>query len=115
MSKRKKYTKTVSKFRDEKIHISSEVIKIELQNELINEKYKTVFYCKSETKPEGRMCVAWGKTRIVVGSKVEMNGRFKDDIFLVWNTTITNDKILPVEKNPKIEEIKKQIRELHKR
>lgn len=99
----------------EKVHISTEVIKIELQNEIINEKFKTVFYCKSDTNPEGRMCVAWGKTRIIEGSKIEMDGRFKDDIFLVWNMTITNNKLLPVEINPKIAELKGKIKELLKK
>lgn len=115
MVRRKKYIRQPSKYEAEKVHISTEVIKIELQNEFINEKYKTVFYCKSDKCPEGRMCVAWGKTRIVEGSKIEMDGRFKDGIFLVWNMTITNNKILPVEICPKIAELKQKIKELHKK
>lgn len=101
MTKRKKYISQPSKYESEKVHISTEVIKIELQNELVNEKLKTVFYCKSDTIPTGRMCVAWGKTRIVEGSKIEMDGRFKDGIFLVWKMIITNNKILPAEIIPK--------------
>lgn len=115
MGKRRRYVKQPSKYEAEKVHISTEVIRIELQNEIINEKYKTVFYCKSDTNPEGRMCVAWGKTRIVVGSKIEIDGRFKDGIFLVWKITITNNKILPVEISPKVAELKQKIKELHKR
>ena len=109
MSRRKRYVKQPSKYEAEKIHITSEVIKIELQNQLVNDKYKTVFYCKSNTLPEGRMCVSWEKTRIVVGSKIEMDGRMKDEVFLVWKMTITNDKILPIEINPQLEEIKKRL------
>lgn len=113
--KRKKYIRQPSKYEAEKVHISTEVIKIELQNELVNEKYKTVFYCKSTTNPKGRMCVAWGKTRIVEGSKIEIDGRFKDDIFLVWKMTITNNKILPVEICPEMAELKQKIKELTKK
>lgn len=115
MSRRKRYVKPVSKYEAEKVHISSEVIKIEQQNEPVNDKYKTVFYCKSKKIPEGRMCIAWGRTRIAVGSKVEMDGRLKEDVFLVWSLTITNNVIAPVEHNPHIEKIREQVMRLKNR
>lgn len=109
---RKKFIKKISKYESEKVHITSTVIKIEEQNVLVNDKYKTVFYCESQSNPEGRMCIAWGKTRIIVGSKVELDGRFKDDVFLVWKMTITNQKALEFEPNPYIEQIKSKLKEL---
>ncbi len=109
---RRKFIRKVSKYEKEKVHISSTVIKIEEQNVLFKDKYKTVFYCQSQTQPEGRMCIAWGRTRIVVGSKVELDGRFKDDVFLVWKMTITNQKALEFEPNPYIEQIKSKLKEL---
>ena len=115
MARRKKYIRQPSKYEAEKVHISAEVIKIEIQNEIVNEKYKTVFYCRSSINPKGRMCVAWGKTRIIEGSTVEMDGRFKDDVFLVWKMTITNNKILPVEMPPQMAELKQKIKELTKK
>lgn len=113
MSRRKK--KYTSKYEAEKVHISTTVIKIEEQNVLVNDKYKTVFYCESQNNPEGRMCIAWGKTRIIVGSNVELDGRFKDDVFLVWQMTITNGKALEFEPNPYIEKIKSKLKELRQK
>lgn len=74
------------KWRKELIQIDSIVIKIELQNEIINDKFKTVFYCSSKAEPEGRMCVAWGRTTFKVGDKVMMTGRMiEQGVFLVWS------------------------------
>lgn len=115
MGRKKKFIPKVSKYESEKVHISSTVTKIEEQNVLVNDKYKTVFFCESQTKPEGRMCIAWGKTRIIVGSKVELDGRFKDDVFLVWKMIITNQKALEFEPNPHIEKIKSRLKELRQR
>lgn len=130
---RKRGFKKTSKYEAEKVHISTTVIKIEEQNVLVNDKYKTVFYCESQNnslngceqgsspsshpgpRPEGRMCIAWGKTRIIVGSNVELDGRFKDDVFLVWQMTITNGKALEFEPNPYIEKIKSKLKELRQK
>ncbi len=63
----------------------TKVLRIEEQNLLVNDKYKTVFYCKSINYPEGIMCIAWGRTTIKEGDRVELKGRPKDKIFLVWS------------------------------
>ena len=31
------------------------------------------------------MCIAWGRTKIKEGDRVELKGRPKDKIFLVWS------------------------------
>ena len=83
MSRRRK--RFISKYENEATYIvGKKVVKIEEQNTVIGDKLKTVFYCESINKPEGRMCIAWGKTNFEVGDIVDMKGRIKDDIFLVW-------------------------------
>lgn len=75
----------VSKYADEAVLVvGKKVLKIEEQNTEINDKMKTVFYCES-TKLEGRMCIVWGRTDFKVGDVVDMKGRVKDDVFLVWS------------------------------
>ena len=68
----------------------TKVLKIEEQNKPINDKLKTVFYCKSQTKPEGIMCVSWGRTSIDVGDTVELKGRLKNNVFIAWEIQIKN-------------------------
>ena len=36
------------------------------------------------------MCVAWGKTSIKEGDGVELKGRYKDGVFIVWSIQIKN-------------------------
>lgn len=85
MARRKKKQRYVSKYADEAVYvIGKKVLKIEEQNLEVNDKMKTVFYCES-SKPEGRMCIAWGRTNFKVGDVVDMKGRVKDDVFLVWS------------------------------
>ena len=83
---RKKY---VSKYENDAVLISSVVTKIEIQNVEIKDKFKTVFYCESKAKPEGRMCVQWGRSSVKVGDKFEAKGRITEDgTFLVWSLMI---------------------------
>lgn len=81
---RKQAANNISKWEKEAICIASKIIKIEVQNQEINEKFKTVFYCESKTKPEGRMCIVWGRTTFKEGNEITMTGRMKEDVFLVW-------------------------------
>ena len=84
MARRKKKTRYVSKYADEAVYVvGKKVLKIDEQNTEVNDKMKTVFYCES-TNPEGRMCIAWGRTNFRVGDVVDMKGRIKDEVFLVW-------------------------------
>lgn len=73
------------KYLDETFIFPTKVLRIEEQNLLVNDKYKTVFYCKSINNPDGIMCIAWGRTTIKEGDRVELKGRPKDKIFLVWS------------------------------
>lgn len=76
----------ISKYEDEIIYLTGKkILKIEEQNTEINNKMKTVFFIESATKPEGRMCITWGRTNFQTGDVVDMKGRIKDDIFLVWS------------------------------
>lgn len=80
--RKKKY---VSKYTDQSVWVKDKrILKIEQQNAEVNDKFKTVFYVESKEKPEGRMCIAWGRTTFQEGDFVDMKGRFKDDVFLVW-------------------------------
>ena len=60
------------------------VCKIVFLNKWYGERLKSVFYCPSYEKPEGRMCVYWqGRCTVEVGDYVRMKGKFSDGIFLV--------------------------------
>lgn len=60
------------------------VCKIDFLNKWYGERLKSVFYCPSYEKPEGRMCVYWqGRCTVEVGDYVRMKGKFSDGIFLV--------------------------------
>ena len=86
MARRKKFVRQPSKYENEAILVTSTVKKIELQNVEVNEKLKTVFYCESNQLPEGRLCIAWGRTNIDVGSRFQAKGRLlPDGTFLVWS------------------------------
>ena len=54
---RKKKQKYVSKYENDAVLVHSKVLKIELQNQEINGKLKTVFYCESKAFPEGTFVV----------------------------------------------------------
>ena len=83
---RKRKQKFVSKYEDDAMIVASKVLKIEMQNQEMNGKLKTVFYCESQTKPEGRMCVQWGKTNIQVGDEFQAKGRLTPEgTFIVWS------------------------------
>lgn len=83
---RRRFFKKSSKYADEAMMVVSTVKKIELQNVEVNDKLKTVFYCESTQLPEGRLCIAWGRTNIDVGSRFQAKGRLlPDGTFLVWS------------------------------
>lgn len=82
----KKYKEII----DSLVLVPTKVLRIEEQNTVINDKFKTVFYCQSVKTPEGVMCVAWGKTSIREGDGVELKGRHKDGVFIVWSIQIKN-------------------------
>lgn len=83
---RKKKEKYVSKYENDAVLVHSKILKIELQNQEINGKLKTVFYCESKAFPEGRMCVHWGRTNIQVGDEFQAKGRLTPEgIFVVWS------------------------------
>ena len=84
---RKKCRYIPKKYKNEFRVISSRVSKIVEQNKVINEKYKTVFYCDSTKNPEGQMCVVWGNTTIRPGDEVLLEGRFVNNVFAVWSIT----------------------------
>lgn len=81
---RRKIIKQPSKYEKDAIRVISTITEIELQNQEVNGKWKTVFYCKSNSNPKGRMCIIWGRTTFKVGDEINMTGRLKDDVFLVW-------------------------------
>lgn len=84
MARRKKFIKQPSKYEKDAVMITTKILKVELQNFEVNKKYKTVFYCPSYEKPEGRMCIVWGRTTFNAGDEITMTGRFNDGVFLVW-------------------------------
>ena len=66
---KKRFKKQPSKYENEALLLTSTVERIEVQNAVINGKFKTVFYCKSDDNPEGQICVYWQRTTFKVGSK----------------------------------------------
>lgn len=64
--------------------VETEVCRIDFLNAEYGNKLKSVFYCPSYEKPDGRMCIYWqGKCTLDVGDKVRLRGNFNDGIFLV--------------------------------
>ena len=82
---RKRAANDYGKWEGQVVQGTSKIIKIEIQNQEINDKFKTVFYCESKKNPEGIMCVIWGRTTFKTGDEINMTGRFKDGVFLVWS------------------------------
>ncbi len=67
--RRRKFVRK-SKYEDNAVLINSTIQKIDIQNEEIGDKYKNVFYIKSNTYPEGRMCILWGESSFEVGDNI---------------------------------------------
>ncbi len=64
--------------------VDATVCKIDFLNQPYGNKLKSVFYCPSYEKPEGRMCVYWqGRCTVEIGDYVRMKGKFSDGIFFV--------------------------------
>ena len=70
------------------IDVETTVTNIIELNNVVNNKYKTVFECESKNE-KPRMCVYWERSSIAIGDKVKLTGRLKNDVFLVWNMLIT--------------------------
>lgn len=93
MARHKRKYHTNNKYKeiiDSLVLVPTKVLKIDEQNTVINENLKTVFYCQSVKRPEGVMCIAWGRTSIKEGDNVELKGRHKDGVFIVWSIQIKN-------------------------
>ena len=89
MSRRKK-KKTVSKYIDDAIVVTSKVVAIEYTNAEVGESIKNVFYMKSDKYPDkGRMCISWGRCSVKVGDEVCCKGRINEQgTFLIWTLLI---------------------------
>lgn len=74
-----------SKYEEEAVIARATVNRVEVVNQLVNDKYKNVFYCPSYLEPNGRMCIYWGRVMLNIGDEIEMKGRFSDGAFLVWS------------------------------
>lgn len=72
------------KWADQVVQTTLKITEIELQNQIYKDKLKTVFYCAGPSKPEGIMCVAWERTTFNVGDEIDLTGRIKDGVFIVW-------------------------------
>lgn len=73
----------------ESVWVETTVSRIEMLNQEINGKLKTVFYCPSYYAPkEGRMSIIWGRVHIQEGDKIQMKGRFYDGVFVATKLTI---------------------------
>lgn len=84
---RRKKKKT-SKFIDEAILVKATVTEVIEKNKEYSHRLKNVFKCASQTGID-RMCILWGRSNIDAGDEVQMQGRFKDDVFLAWSIQIT--------------------------
>lgn len=84
---RRKKKKT-SKFIDEAILIKATVTEVIEKNKEYSHRLKNVFKCASQTGID-RMCILWERSNIDAGDEVQMQGRFKDDVFLAWSIQIT--------------------------
>ena len=83
MARKRVYKK--SKWIDDSVIATGEVLSIDFINKEVGNNLKTVFYVSSTQHIDGRQCVIWGRQNFKVGDKVEMKGRFSNDIFLAWS------------------------------
>lgn len=81
----KKSISKYSKYANEAILLVGTITEIEIQNQILKEKYKTVFYCKNDTTTKENKCIIWGLSTFEVGDRINAKGRIKDGIFLVWS------------------------------
>lgn len=79
--------KKTSKFIDEAILVNTTITEIIEKNKEYSYRFKNVFKCASKTGID-KMCILWGRSNIDVGDEVQMQGRFKDDVFLAWSIQI---------------------------
>lgn len=87
---RKKHTsKYNSRYAAELVIIETKIIEIIEANKLQDSgKVKNVFVCESSKKPEGQVCILWGGANLAVGDEIQIQGRFKDNVFLAWSLNI---------------------------
>ena len=67
---------------------NTKVIRIEEKNTIINDKYKTVFYCESKSIKNGRLCIIWGHTLIDIGDIISMKGIYSGETFIAESLRI---------------------------
>lgn len=84
MNRRKNWQqKYTGKYEKDLIITTSLINKIEVQNQEVCEKLKTVFYCTIQNKET--MCIVWGRTTFGAGDEITMTGRINENnVFLVW-------------------------------
>lgn len=87
MARRRRYERKPSKYEEMAILLEErKILKIDYQNLQVKDSLKTAFYSESPKKPEGILCIAWGRTNFNVGDVVSMKGRLSEDgVFLVWS------------------------------
>lgn len=61
------------------------------KNKEYSERLKNVFKCIGKSGNE-KICILWDRSNIDKGDEVQMLGRFKDEIFLVWSIQIIKKK-----------------------
>ena len=76
-------------WKSEACTIETEILRYEEKNRIYPEgNFKNIFYCRSKTNPQGRMCIYWSRMTAEPGDKVILTGRSDNDIFLVWKLTV---------------------------
>lgn len=93
MARKKYYSTKYKELMNSLVLVPTKVLRIEEQNTVVNDKFKTVFYCESVKNPQSTMCVAWGRTSVKEGDNVELKGRFSGNVFVVWSIQIKNPEI----------------------
>lgn len=92
--RKRNFKKAASKFLENAVIVRTTITEIIERNKPFGDRFKNVFKCSSQKKPEGRMCVLWGKYNLEVGYEIEMKGRNVEQngnsIFLAWSIQIIN-------------------------
>ena len=93
MARRYSRQRYKSKYEDVTVLITAKIKRIEVHDQLIGDKFKTVFYINNKDGNE-LMCIKWGHTTIREGDSIEIKGRYTDDkTLLCWSLMITERAI----------------------
>ena len=88
MTRRYNRERYKSKYEDVTELITTKIQRIEIHDQLIGDKFKTVFYINNQDGNE-LMCIRWGHTTIREGDLVQIKGRFTEDkTLLCWSLMI---------------------------